>query len=556
MKKNSTEFKAIFYLLSSLIILSNLAYIFFYMLKIYPLSPWDAGIIVEAFRIDNNQPVYENYITGHATHMYGWFYNYTLWFFFNLVGFNNYIPRIISLLASITLISILTTIICRGQNVYKYILVFALFFGININIGNYFVYGRPDAVAAFFGVISIILIFISYYKVDYILFILSLIFLILAYSTKQTYAFVATIPLISLLLLRDITLKSLINSLLPLITVFIFIVFLYLYKPFYFYYMMTVPGMYKIQFSNIIENLYSVLLNTPVFIYLFLFWVYKVPKNYKMELVVWSLGSIIISLLISSFSIAKIGGAVNSNLPAYLSIYFFCGLILLYKFKYLESIKLNWITYVIWSMMISLLILLSLYSIVVSLYIQKEILYLVNVLSVILITTYTFKIQNVNKIILNNHKRFKFISISFCLILLLLITISVIYSKDIFINSYASYINKVKKRNQDYSKITKIVKGLEGRVISPEDPTIVLYSKNTADRIVFFEYESRPEDGDIPINTPQHLIKYYLEADYIVDTENWWYNRLTHDDLKKLNYKKISDSNNLTLYSVWKKIKD
>jgi len=554
MKKETDYSIIIFLLLSTLIIILNVFLMYLRFIQIYPLSPWDAGIIVEAFRLENNQAVYEDLITGHATHMYGWFYNYVLWFFFNLFGFNNFLPRVITLIAAFSLISSLTFIICRKEYIYKILLIWVLFFSINFNIDNYYIYGRPDVLAALFAVLSTILIYRSYYKNSYLLLICSLLLLILSYSTKQTFAFICVIPALSFFLLKDFNKTSIIYAVAPIITLILTVLFIYLFKPYYYFYMMTLPGAYDIRIGKLFYNILFLVFGTPIFIYLFLYWKFQIKKGYKNKLLTWSIASIILSIIVSSLSTAKAGGAYNSNLPAYICIYFFCGLVLIKNINDFAEINISSAGKVLWAILISILVLISTFSVISKIVVNNNILLIINFTISIIIYIYMYRYKDNFPIWNYKTEKLKIVLSGIFLISSLSALFTVYKVNNFFTQEYKSYINRVNKKNYEYSEIIKTSKQLKGVIISPEDPTIVLYSKNLADRSMDFERDSNPHlDRKFP-EVPGYLTEYITSADYIVNVkDNKYLDTVKEKDLKRLNFIKMDEGmSDFKYYTLWK----
>lgn len=549
-------------LLSLFIILINFIYLYLYLIKQYPLTPWDGGMLVESWRAANNIPVYEDIYTGHATHIYGVIYTYITGFINNIFGFTNYSLRVISFTSIIISFLIILKSLQVGRKYLIYLLGFALLLSVNYQVGNYFIHDRPDASALLFSLISIVCFYKGFENKSVYYLILGSLFIVLTFLIKQTYAMFAFLPLLVLIFQKNYTeikLAELRNRLIPLIFIIITVFILKLFYENIYFFMIDIPSNYNLQYGLLLKNIFILIFSSPLFIYL-IFEYKKNKKSYNSNLLLWIIASILITVPLSSFTASKVWGTKNSLIPALISINCF-NIYILSKMIYNKTGKIQIGFYQL--LLLNILIIVSCFP---YLPINNSFHYFANYFSIILLVGLViYEFLRYRKILIKNslnisNRQLEYFKTLSILIIFFILSLFINYGfkyYPLIKNEIINHKLEVEQRNKDYKNIIKISKGLDGNIISPEDPTILLFSHWKADRNIYFEYDANPVNGDLPTEFPEYLNKYLLEADYIIDSKQWWYDRLTEKKLKDLNYEKI---NGLTLennyYSVWKKKKN
>jgi hypothetical protein len=76
-------------------------------------------------------------------------------------------------------------------------------------------------------------------------------------------------------------------------------------------------------------------------------------------------------------------------------------------------------------------------------------------------------------------------------------------------------------RDREYWRTVAVARGLPGRVVCPEDPTIPLYAKRYAGQNVYGERDARPAGGTWPAGIPQTVLAELAAADFVVDLTDY-----------------------------------
>jgi len=544
--------ESLFLTLGFIILIVNLFYIYLAFIKQYPLTPWDGGMVVESWRAANNIPVYENIQDFHATHLYGYLYTYYASYISQIFGFSNYTLRILSFISFVLSISLIMASLNLVRKNWYLLLGISLIFSVNYQSGNYFIFDRPDASALLYSVISIVFFYIGYERNKWLFILLGTLTILITFSIKQTYLMVASVPLIVLFLSFDKKkiFQNVLKRLIPILLFLVYIFILKIVEPYIPYYMLILPSKYMIQYDALFYGIYVIVFSSPLFIFL----LYEFSINYKKYYspkIIWIISAIIITIPLSSFTAAKIWGTINSYIPALISISTFNTYIL---YKYLAIKKQKSEISISLTLLLIFLVICSCFPFLptqigsyYSIYISNILLFIIILMSIL---RYFNLHENFNKEWLIVNKKYNNYMIIVSVICILLIII-IGGSRYIFVikNEINNHINIVQRRNLEYSNIINISKDLEGKVISPEDPTIVLYSRWKAERNIYFELDANPINGNIPDQLPIYLNRYLLSADYIIHPKDWWYERISSEKIQSINFIKVYDSD---YYSVWK----
>lgn len=108
-----------------------------------PLSPWEPAIAMEAIRLNEGLPLYEQ---SHATHMYGPLLTVAVAGIFKITGFNLLAARIVFSLIGLGLAAFLATLFCRGERLRWWLAAFILFSALNLRTS--LIFSRPSRIAS------------------------------------------------------------------------------------------------------------------------------------------------------------------------------------------------------------------------------------------------------------------------------------------------------------------------------------------------------------------------------------------------------------------------
>ncbi|CAN5613475.1 hypothetical protein BH09PLA1_BH09PLA1_13260 [soil metagenome] len=163
-------------------------------------NPWESAIVADAWRFAHGQQIYEPVARGHATHLYGPLTSPTIGLIFKIFGTSNlYIGRWIVLISSLAMCAILLWIYAP-RNPLAYLIGAGLLLALHYRGRAYFVETRPDMVAALLATISLICFYSAHARQRWLLYLPGTALLIGAMLFKQTYASAAAVPLIAALI--------------------------------------------------------------------------------------------------------------------------------------------------------------------------------------------------------------------------------------------------------------------------------------------------------------------------------------------------------------------
>lgn len=217
----------------------------------YPHDPWESIIIADAYRASAGLPVYTNpdSETGHATHIYGPLMIYTVGLLFKLTGINPVAAHVVPLIATIWIIAAGAAIYFRRIPWIARIAGVSMLIGLNVRLRGWFTQLHPDMPAMGFSVLALILMFQAMEKRRWACLPLALGSFCVAYLFKQTFAMFTIVPLLSLLLLGEWTIGTLLAVVAPPATVIGLIVALYIIAPHVHYHMITAVSRWPVRFD-------------------------------------------------------------------------------------------------------------------------------------------------------------------------------------------------------------------------------------------------------------------------------------------------------------------
>ena len=183
------------------IIVASAIFIGFRSLLPYPVSPWEAGIVTDAWRMLQGDAIYA--VGGdHATHMYGPLVTVFLAQVFRFTGPVLQLGRLMSALSGIAVVVLLARmIIGRGDRLALGVAA-ALLLTANTRTLNYFTETRPDMDSLLFATLAIIALYLGLEPVErkprLALVLTGSALLVIAVLFKQTAAAFMLIPALAL----------------------------------------------------------------------------------------------------------------------------------------------------------------------------------------------------------------------------------------------------------------------------------------------------------------------------------------------------------------------
>lgn len=265
-----------------------------------PLTPWEAGFIVDGWRqLHGIAP----YAINHATNMYGPLLNLTSGLLLRFSGVNNHTLRIFEFCCYLLAISMVAfMVVPKGWRVASFcILTIA-----NVRSDDYFVMSNPDGAALLF-----VVLFLCFAYRDQIL--LATGALIVATLFKQPSAVAILIPLAA----SNFRIRW--RDLFPLAGVFVTLVSFKLFFPIVWHYMFAVPRLAGFRTYRIVKAPVDLLVAMPVLIVSLALWQ---PDGTKKER--WLIWSMLITFVAGTWMSARIGGGLNSYLLFIVAALAFC----------------------------------------------------------------------------------------------------------------------------------------------------------------------------------------------------------------------------------------
>ena len=287
-----------------------------------PRNPWESIEILEAWRSVQGMPVYELSSDGHATHMYGALAPWVQGELFRWLGPNNVSGRVLSLVSSLLLVTLLAVGLRGERSTWYLALAWAAILGVNHRSGQYFAENRPDMTALLFGVFALFLLGIGQEKRRPLFVVLGTACLVVGFFFKQTVAIFSAVPLLVLMLRwRRPSRWETLLALTPLAVSAGVILGLKINSPTVYHYMVEVPGAYSVNWPRAAKFLWEMLLDSPLFLIVLGEWlVFGAESPWSDPRIRWLLAVLAVSIPFSAVSHAKVGGWPNCLLPALLAM--------------------------------------------------------------------------------------------------------------------------------------------------------------------------------------------------------------------------------------------
>ncbi len=304
-----------------------------------PRNPWESLQIVEAWRSLRGMPVYELPPEGHATHMYGALVPWVQGEIFRWTGPNNVSGRMLSLISSLLLVTLLALCFRGERSVWAMAIAWAAILGVDHRAGHYFAENRPDMTALMFGALAVILFGLGFERRRWPMIVAGTACLLVGFFFKQTVSIFAAVPMVALFLRTwRPARKEILTALMPIAVMGAVIVGLGIFSPVIHHYMIAVPRTYSINWPRAAKFLWELLLDSPLFLVLLaeliVFGEGLRPKDPRVR---WLLATMAVAIPFSVVSFAKFGGWPNCLLPALLPMMAFCVLRLPRLLRRLDS---------------------------------------------------------------------------------------------------------------------------------------------------------------------------------------------------------------------------
>jgi hypothetical protein len=137
------------------IIIASAVFISYRLLLPYPVSPWEAGIVTDAWRMLQGNAIYAAGI-DHATHMYGPLVTVSLAQAFRFIGPVLVAGRLMSALSGVIVVVLLARLVIGPGDILALGVGAALLLAANSRTSNYFTETRPDLDSLFFATQALI----------------------------------------------------------------------------------------------------------------------------------------------------------------------------------------------------------------------------------------------------------------------------------------------------------------------------------------------------------------------------------------------------------------
>jgi hypothetical protein len=431
-----------------------------------PISPWESGHIVDAWRWAEGQDVYALPGEGHATDMYGPLPHVLVGLWFRIAGPSNHAYRVVSLASGVLLCLLVALVVMRGAPLGARFAGFAVMFGLDYRVAHYMTAGRPDYAATMLGGLAVAL-FAAGSKRRPALYGAGLVVLVVGTLFKQTAALAAAVPAVVLLWDRSRSIgERLLLSALPLLSIALLVGTIRLSSPALYYYMFELPSKYRVIPRSALANFWFYLATVPIFWVTLTGWLAREERAPEPAAGRWLAGSALIALPASAWFSAKVGGYANSMLP---------GLAALVAFGAwrIGSTLYPWM--------------------------------------------------------LSTQRTGRAVALSTALGLLLVFSVlptpppvfSAITSNraEIEASPFEAYVVRTETArilDEEYEAAIELVRGVKGIVVCPQDPTIPLYARNHAGRQLQMEADRMPVDGYYTSKLPESVRAEVAEADHVL----------------------------------------
>jgi hypothetical protein len=312
------------------IVAVNLIFVIFRLSLPYPISPWEAGIVVDAWRMLQGDSIYA-VGTGHATHMYGPLITLLLAQAFRFTGPVLEVGRIVSAISGFAVVLLLARIFVRGDRI-AFGVGAGLLLAANSRTFFYFTETRPDLVSIFFAMVGLIALYHSQKattkQLQIPLLLTGSLLLVIAVFFKQTAVVFVFVPALATLGQPRVSTfrNQILCAAVPIVAVSVAFGAVWHLAPGLWHFMIDVPSQYHVSVFRAGRMAVELLASLPLFLLALLHWLFTdAPDTYLFPRCRWLLAALICTVPTSLLAFAKDGGTANSLIPALLSVGAFCA---------------------------------------------------------------------------------------------------------------------------------------------------------------------------------------------------------------------------------------
>jgi hypothetical protein len=278
------------------------------------INPWEPAIAMEAMRFNAGLRLYD---AAHATHMYGPLLTVLLGGIFYVTGLNLLAARIVISIFALALTIFLALAFSRGISWEWITFAVLLFLGVNFRTNLALLSAQPDCVGILIACLGLLVWTKSSDSTaarigSSLLFVCAMLF-------KQTAAAFALLPITFVLMWqRPLTLRELLISAVPPMSVFLTLAVVRLIAPGMFHAMVTVPGSIQVRWGLVPRVFLYLMATFPLFVVgLVAVFSKQRPLDHSER---WVLSALVLLIPVSIWAICKSGGSYNSLLPAYFAM--------------------------------------------------------------------------------------------------------------------------------------------------------------------------------------------------------------------------------------------
>ena len=292
-----------------------------------PDQPFESLELVEQWRVYLGNTMYEDYHTGHATHVYGPLGPLCIGRLMHLTGPSMYTGRACSALAGLGCVLLLIALLGLYRRWIILLLSSAFLIGLNDRMEDYWGVNKPDLPCTFFCLASLPFFYLGYQKRCWLRYGAGLILLICGFLFKQTGIMFAAVPAVAIFFSPGRTLREKWPYLVaPILSILGTIQVLRYVFPLVYLYLFKVPGnAFTPTLLPPLLELIQQTLWTPLFLFCaglrFILW----KRGEKIGLVEhWVLAGACVLIPASAGATARWGAGNNSFIPGYFAFAAFC----------------------------------------------------------------------------------------------------------------------------------------------------------------------------------------------------------------------------------------
>jgi 4-amino-4-deoxy-L-arabinose transferase-like glycosyltransferase len=312
------------------IVIANIIFICVRLNLPYPLDPWEAGIVTDAWRMLQGEAIYD-LGANHATHIYGPLITVILAKAFAFTGPSLQVGRTISAISGLAVVVLLAAVF-GGKGRLAFGVSAALLLAANSRTGSYFTDTRPDMDSIFCALLALIVLYQGQKAqstgTQVILTLAGSALMAIAVMFKQPAAIFAFVPALTMAKRYEglSYLYQLLLAAVPILGVVLTLGAIYLFFPGVWHFIVLPNTEYRISIFRMARMTVEFLTSVPLFLIALMHWFYTdVGQTWRLRRVRWLLAAMICAIPTSLAALAKEGGAANSLIPALLAVGAFCA---------------------------------------------------------------------------------------------------------------------------------------------------------------------------------------------------------------------------------------